>query len=78
MNYSVRKINKLKGGDVVLNFSYRFKSKLDECEHIILGLLIAGIYESQKQDIIDHYGIDIIEEAYNNVTNNYGMLLARF
>ena len=62
----------------MINFSYRFKSKLDECEHIILGLLIADAYEAQKQDIINFYGIDVIEEAYNNVTNNYKELLARF
>ena len=42
-----------------MNWSSRFKSKTDECAHIIIGLLIADILDAQKQDLIDSFGEDI-------------------
>lgn len=59
-------------------FPNRFKSVLDECMHIIVGLLLSDIYELQKSELIDSYGPDVVEEAYNAVTNDYKMLFARF
>lgn len=59
-------------------FPNRFSTALEECEHITVGLLIAKVYEEQKQELIDTYGSDVVEEAYKNVVNNYGSLLARF
>lgn len=59
-------------------FPNRFKSVLDECMHIIVGLLLSNIYELQKSELIDSYGPDVVEEAYNAVTNDYKMLFVRF
>lgn len=56
----------------------RFKTTLDECVHIVIALVISNIYAEQKQDMIDIYGVDIVEKAYFEVTNQYSALLARF
>ena len=36
-----------------MNWSNRFKSKTDECAHIIIGLLISDVLDGQKQDLLD-------------------------
>lgn len=59
-------------------FPNRFSTPLDDCEHVTLGLLIAEAYVEQQQELIDNYGSDVVEEAYNNVVNNYSSLIARF
>lgn len=59
-------------------FPDRFATALDDCEHVTLGLLIAGAYEEQKQELVDNYGSDITEEALENILTNYTSLLARF
>lgn len=59
-------------------FPDRFTTALEDCEHIILGLLISDAYDEQLQDLIDNYGSDLVEEAYENIYNNYSSLLARF
>ncbi len=61
-----------------MNWSSRFKSKTDECAHIIIGLLIADILDAQKQDLIDSFGEDIFEQALAEVESEYSSLLARF
>ena len=62
----------------MIKFPNRFNTVLEEWEHITVSLLIAKAYEKQKQELIDNYGSDVVEEAYKNVVNNYGSLLARF
>lgn len=61
-----------------MDWSSRFKSKTDECAHIIIGLLIAGILDAQKQDLIDNFGEDIYAQALAEVESEYSSLLARF
>ena len=59
-------------------FPDRFTTTLDDCEHVTLGLLIAGAYDEQRQELVDNYGSDITEEALENILTNYTSLLARF
>lgn len=59
-------------------WSSRFKSKTDECAHIIIGLLIADVLEEQKQDLLDNFGDDIFNQALAQVESEYSSLLARF
>lgn len=61
-----------------MNWSSRFKSKTDECAHIIIGLLIADVLEEQKQDLLDSFGKDIFNTALAQVEGEYSSLLARF
>lgn len=61
-----------------MDWSSRFKSKTDECAHIIIGLLIADILEEQKQDLLDNFGNDIFNQALAQVESEYSSLLARF
>ena len=59
-------------------FPDRFTTALEHYEHIIFSLLISDAYDEQLQDLIDNYGSDLVEEAYENICNNYSSLLARF
>ena len=61
-----------------MDCSSRFKSKTDECAHIIIGLLIADALEEQKQDLLDNFGNDIFNQALAQVESEYSSLLARF
>jgi hypothetical protein len=61
-----------------VDWSSRFKSKTDECAHIIIGLLIADVLEEQKQDLLDNFGNDIFNQALAQVESEYSSLLARF
>ena len=61
-----------------MNWSNRFKSKTDECAHIIIGLLISDVLDSQKQDLLDSFGEDVYEEALTLVESEYSSLLSRF
>lgn len=61
-----------------MDWSSRFKSKTDECAHIIIGLLIADVLEEQKQDLLDSFGNDIFNQALAQVESEYSSLLARF
>lgn len=61
-----------------MNWSNRFKSKTDECAHIIIGLLISDVLDSQKQDLLDSFGKDVYEEALTLVESEYSSLLSRF
>ena len=61
-----------------MNWSNRFKSKTDECAHIIVGLLISNVLENQKQDLLDSCGRDVYEEALTLVESEYSSLLSRF
>ena len=61
-----------------MNWSNRFKSKTDECAHIIVGLLISNVLDGQKQDLLDSFGKDVYEEALTLVESEYGSLLSRF
>ena len=61
-----------------MNWSNRFKSKTDECAHIIIGLLISNVLEHQKQDLLDSFGEDVYEEALTLVESEYSSLLSRF
>ncbi|MBP3929749.1 MAG: hypothetical protein J6D47_09330 [Peptostreptococcaceae bacterium] len=61
-----------------MDWSSRFKSKTDECAHIIIGLLIADVLEEQKQDLLDNFGNDIFNQALAQVESEYSSLLARF
>jgi hypothetical protein len=61
-----------------VDWSSRFKSKTDECAHIIIGLLIADALEEQKQDLLDNFGNDIFNQALAQVESEYSSLLARF
>lgn len=61
-----------------MHWSSRFKSKADECAHIIIGLLIADALEGQKQDLLDNFGDDIFNQALAQVESEYSSLLARF
>lgn len=61
-----------------MDWSSRFKSKTDECAHIIIGLLIADALEEQKQDLLDNFGNDIFNQALAQVEGEYSSLLARF
>lgn len=61
-----------------MNWSSRFISKVDECAHIIIGVLIAGALEEQEQDLLDNFGLDIYTEALTHVQTEYSSLLARF
>jgi hypothetical protein len=59
-------------------FPDRFSSAFDDCEHITLGLLIAGAYDEQRHELVDNYGSDIVEKAFESIQTNYTSLLARF
>lgn len=59
-------------------FPDRFNTALEDCKHVTLGLLIANAYEQQKKELVDNYGSDIVEEAYEDIAQNYKSLLARF
>ena len=59
-----------------MDWSSRFKSKTDECAHIIIGLLIADVLEEQKQDLLDNFGNDIFNQALAQVESEYSSLLA--
>ena len=61
-----------------MNWSNRFKSKTDECAHIIVGLLISNVLDGQKQDLLDSFGEDVYEEALTLVESEYSSLLSRF
>ena len=61
-----------------MDWSSRFKSKTDECAHIIIGLLIADALEEQKQDLLDNFGNDIFNQALAQVESEYSSLLVRF
>lgn len=61
-----------------MNWSNRFKSKTDECAHIIIGLLVSDVLDSQKQDLLDSFGKDVYEEALTLVESEYSSLLSRF
>lgn len=61
-----------------MNWSNRFKSKTDECAHIIVGLLISNVLDGQKQDLLDSFGKDVYEEALTLVESEYSSLLSRF
>lgn len=61
-----------------MNWSSRFKSKTDECAHIIIGLLVSDVLDSQKQDLLDSFGKDVYEEALTLVESEYSSLLSRF
>lgn len=61
-----------------MNWSNRFKSKTDECAHIIIGLLVSDVLDSQKQDLLDSFGEDVYEEALTLVESEYSSLLSRF
>lgn len=61
-----------------MNWSNRFKSKTDECAHIIIGLLISDVLDSQKQDLLDNFGKDVYEKALTLVESEYSSLLSRF
>lgn len=61
-----------------MNWSNRFKSKTDECAHIIAGLLISNVLDGQKQDLLDSFGKDVYEEALTLVESEYSSLLSRF
>lgn len=61
-----------------MNWSSRFKSKTDECAHIIIGLLVSDVLDSQKQDLLDSFGEDVYEEALTLVESEYSSLLSRF
>lgn len=61
-----------------MNWSNRFKSKTDECAHIIIGLLISDVLDSQKQDLLDSFGKDVYEKALTLVESEYSSLLSRF
>ena len=61
-----------------MNWSNRFKSKTDECAHIIVGLLISNVLDGQKQDLLDSFGKDVYEEALTLVESDYSSLLSRF
>lgn len=61
-----------------MDWSSRFKSKTDECAHIIIGLLIADALEEQKQDLLDNFGNDIFKQSLAQVESEYSSLLARF
>jgi hypothetical protein len=61
-----------------VDWSSRFKSKTDECAHIIIGLLIADALEEQKQDLLDNFGNDIFKQSLAQVESEYSSLLARF
>ena len=61
-----------------MDWSSRFKSKTDECAHIIIGLLISNVLENQKQDLLDSFGKDVYEEALTLVESEYSSLLSRF
>lgn len=61
-----------------MNWSNRFKSKTDECAHIIVGLLISDVLDGQKQDLLDSFGKDVYEEALTLVESEYSSLLSRF
>ncbi len=62
----------------MLIFPDRFATALEDCKHLLLGLLIAGAYNEQKHELVDNYGSDIVEEAYKDMITNYSSLLARF
>lgn len=55
----------------------RFMSVLDECIHVLLAVYIADIYEIQKVELIDNYGIDIIEQACEIVLRDYEQVIQR-
>ena len=59
-------------------FPDRFITALDDCEHVTLGLLIAGAYDEQRHELVDNYGSDIVEKAFESIQTNYTSLLARF
>lgn len=61
-----------------MNWSNRFKSKTDECAHIIVGLLMSDVLDGQKQDLLDSFGEDVYEEALTLVESEYSSLLSRF
>lgn len=61
-----------------MNWSNRFKSKTDECAHIIIGLLMSDVLDGQKQDLLDSFGKDVYEEALTLVESEYSSLLSRF
>ena len=61
-----------------MNWSNRFKSKTDECAHIVIGLLISDVLDGQKQDLLDSFGKDVYEEALILVESEYSSLLSRF
>lgn len=55
----------------------RFNSVLDECEHIVLAVLLADVYNVQKLDLVNNYGSELVEKAYLNVATNYSSILKR-
>lgn len=59
-------------------FPDRFSTALDDCIHVTLGLVIAGAYNEQKQELIDNYGSDIVEKSLSIVYSQYNSLIARF
>lgn len=58
-------------------WSSRFDSKLDECIHLILALLLSDVYGIQKCELLDNYGEKTVEKAYSVVINDYKTLLER-
>lgn len=55
----------------------RFTSKLDECVHILIAVYMADVYDAQILDLIDNYGVDLIEQACSIVLTDYKLLLER-
>lgn len=58
-------------------WSSRFANKLEECIHLILALMISNVYNSQKHELLDNYGEDTVEEAYNIVLTDYKQIIER-
>lgn len=60
-----------------MNWSSRFNSRLDECVHLVLGLMLSDALETQKSELIDSFGLNTTEDAIKIVKNDYASLLSR-
>lgn len=60
-----------------MDWSSRFNSSLDECVHLVLGLMLSDILETQKSELVDSYGMKTTEDAIRIVKNDYASLLSR-
>lgn len=58
-------------------WSNRFSNKLEECIHLVLALMLSNVYEYQKHELLDNYGNDTLEQAYNIVLTDYKQIIER-
>lgn len=52
----------------------RFDSALSECIHVILAALLNGIYATQVKELIDFYGNDVVDKAYETAYKVYARI----